>query len=291
MGLEELEELFVMALDEKDFDTINEISDSTDKIKIKVEQLEFQKMFNGEMDHSNAYVDIQSGAGGTEAQDWAEMIFRMYSRWAEAHSYKVKIIEMSEGEIAGIKSTTIRVEGNYAYGWLRSETGIHRLVRKSPFDSGSRRHTSFASVFVSPEVNDDIDVNIDQSDLRIDVYRSSGAGGQHVNRTESAVRITHIPTNVVVQCQNDRSQHKNKAAAMKQLKAKLYELEMRRKNEEALKVENTKADVGWGNQIRSYVLDQSRVKDLRTGIEKSNPQAVLDGDLDDFIEASLKQGL
>lgn len=291
MGLEELEELFVMALDEKDFDTINEISDSTDKIKNKVEQLEFQKMFNGEMDHSNAYVDIQSGAGGTEAQDWAEIIFRMYSRWAEAHSYKVKIIEMSEGEIAGIKSTTIRVEGNYAYGWLRSETGIHRLVRKSPFDSGSRRHTSFASVFVSPEVNDDIDVNIDQSDLRIDVYRSSGAGGQHVNRTESAVRITHIPTNVVVQCQNDRSQHKNKASAMKQLKAKLYELEMRRKNEEALKVENTKADVGWGNQIRSYVLDQSRVKDLRTGIEKSNPQAVLDGDLDDFIEASLKQGL
>ena len=291
MGLEELEELFVMALDEKDFDTINEISDSTDKIKNKVEQLEFQKMFNGEMDHSNAYVDIQSGAGGTEAQDWAEMIFRMYSRWAEAHGYKVKIIEMSEGEIAGIKSTTIRVEGHYAYGWLRSETGIHRLVRKSPFDSGSRRHTSFASVFVSPEVNDDIDVNIDQSDLRIDVYRSSGAGGQHVNRTESAVRITHIPTNVVVQCQNDRSQHKNKASAMKQLKAKLYELEMRRKNEEALKVENTKADVGWGNQIRSYVLDQSRVKDLRTGIEKSNPQAVLDGDLDDFIEASLKQGL
>ena len=280
-----------MALDEKDFDTINEISDSTDKIKNKVEQLEFQKMFNGEMDHSNAYVDIQSGAGGTEAQDWAEMIFRMYSRWAETHSYKVKIIDMSEGEIAGIKSTTISVEGNYAYGWLRSETGIHRLVRKSPFDSGSRRHTSFASVFVSPEVNDDIDVNIDQSDLRIDVYRSSGAGGQHVNRTESAVRITHIPTNVVVQCQNDRSQHKNKASAMKQLKAKLYELEMRRKNEEALKVENTKADVGWGNQIRSYVLDQSRVKDLRTGIEKSNPQAVLDGDLDDFIEASLKQGL
>ena len=280
-----------MALDEKDFDTINEISDSTDKIKNKVEQLEFQKMFNGEMDHSNAYVDIQSGAGGTEAQDWAEMIFRMYSRWAEAHSYKVKIIEMSEGEIAGIKSTTIRVEGNHAYGWLRSETGIHRLVRKSPFDSGSRRHTSFASVFVSPEVNDDIDVNIDQSDLRIDVYRSSGAGGQHVNRTESAVRITHMPTNVVVQCQNDRSQHKNKASAMKQLKAKLYELEMRRKNEEASKVENTKADVGWGNQIRSYVLDQSRVKDLRTGIEKSNPQAVLDGDLDDFIEASLKQGL
>jgi len=280
-----------MALDEKDFDTINEISDSTDKIKNKVEQLEFQKMFNGEMDHSNAYVDIQSGAGGTEAQDWAEMIFRMYSRWAEAHGYKVKIIEMSEGEIAGIKSTTIRVEGNHAYGWLRSETGIHRLVRKSPFDSGSRRHTSFASVFVSPEVNDDIDVNIDQSDLRIDVYRSSGAGGQHVNRTESAVRITHMPTNVVVQCQNDRSQHKNKASAMKQLKAKLYELEMRRKNEEASKIENTKADVGWGNQIRSYVLDQSRVKDLRTGIEKSNPQAVLDGDLDDFIEASLKQGL
>ncbi len=248
-------------------------------------------MFSGEMDANNAYVDIQSGAGGTEAQDWAEMILRMYLRWAEAHGFKAEVIEVSAGEVAGIKSATIHVIGEYAYGWLRTETGIHRLVRKSPFDSGNRRHTSFASVFVSPEVDDDIDIEIDPSDLRIDVYRASGAGGQHVNRTESAVRITHLPTNTVVQCQNDRSQHKNKAQAMKQLKAKLYELELRERQAAATAVEEGKADVGWGNQIRNYVLDQSRIKDLRTGVETGNTQAVLDGGLDNFIEASLKQGL
>ena len=248
-------------------------------------------MLNGDMDDSNAYIDIQSGAGGTEAQDWAEMLFRMYLRWAEAHEYKIDIIEVSVGDIAGIKSATIHVSGNFVYGWLRTETGVHRLVRKSPFDSGNKRHTSFASVFVMPEVNDNIEIDIDPSDLRIDVYRASGAGGQHVNRTESAVRITHLPTNVVVQCQNDRSQHKNKATAMKQLKAKLYELELQKKNSEASLLEDSKADVGWGSQIRSYVLDKSRIKDLRTGIETGNTQAVLDGDLDKFIEASLKQGL
>jgi peptide chain release factor 2 len=243
------------------------------------------------MDDSNAFVDIQSGAGGTEAQDWAEMMLRMYLRWADSHGFQAEVIEASAGEVAGIKSATIRVVGEYAYGWLRTETGVHRLVRKSPFDSGNRRHTSFASVFVSPEVNDDIDIEINPADLRIDVYRASGAGGQHVNRTESAVRITHMPTNTVVQCQNDRSQHKNKATAMKQLKAKLYELELYTRRAEAAKVEESKADVGWGNQIRSYVLDQSRIKDLRTGVETGNTQAVLDGGLDLFIEAGLKQGL
>ncbi len=248
-------------------------------------------MFSGEMDPNNAYLDIQSGAGGTEAQDWAEMILRMYLRWAEAHGFKAEVIEASAGEVAGVKSATIHVSGDYAYGWLRTETGVHRLVRKSPFDSGNRRHTSFASVFVSPEVDDDIDIEVNPSDLRIDVYRASGAGGQHVNRTESAVRITHLPTNIVVQCQNDRSQHKNKATAMNQLKAKLYEFEMHKRRAEASIVEESKADVGWGSQIRSYVLDQSRIKDLRTGIETSNTQAVLDGGLDNFIEASLKQGL
>ena len=248
-------------------------------------------MFSGEMDSSNAYVDIQSGAGGTEAQDWADMILRMYLRWAESHGFDAELIEASAGEVAGIKSATIHVRGEYAYGWLRTETGVHRLVRKSPFDSGNRRHTSFASVFVSPEVDDDIDIEIDPSDLRIDVYRASGAGGQHVNRTESAVRITHLPTNTVVQCQNDRSQHKNKAQAMSQLKAKLYELELQNRRAEASIVEDAKADVGWGSQIRSYVLDQSRIKDLRTGVETGNTQAVLDGGLDAFIEASLKQGL
>lgn len=248
-------------------------------------------MFSGEMDEAGAFVDIQSGAGGTEAQDWADMLLRMYLRWAEAHGFKTEVIEASEGEVAGIKSATVRVEGEYAYGWLRTETGVHRLVRKSPFDSGNRRHTSFASVFVSPEVDDDIDIEIDPSDLRIDVYRASGAGGQHVNRTESAVRITHLPTNVVVQCQNDRSQHKNKATAMKQLKAKLYELELQNRRAAASEIEDAKADVGWGSQIRSYVLDQSRIKDLRTGVETGNTQAVLDGGLDAFIEASLKQGL
>lgn len=248
-------------------------------------------MFSGELDDSAAFLDIQSGAGGTEAQDWADMILRMYLRWAESHEFKSEIIEVSAGEVAGIKSATLRISGEYAYGWLRTETGVHRLVRKSPFDSGNRRHTSFASVFVSPEVDDDIDIEVDPSDLRVDVYRASGAGGQHVNRTESAVRITHLPTSTVVQCQNDRSQHKNKATAMKQLKAKLFELEMQERRAKASAVEDSKADVGWGSQIRSYVLDQSRIKDLRTGVETGNTQAVLDGGLDDFIEASLKQGL
>ena len=281
----------VLALAEEDQSTIYDILTETDNLEKQVALLEFRRMFNGEMDDSNAFIDIQSGAGGTEAQDWAEMLLRMYLRWAEAHEYKVEIIEVSAGEVAGIKSATIQVSGEYVYGWLRTETGVHRLVRKSPFDSGNKRHTSFASVFVMPEVNDNIEIEIDPSELRIDVYRASGAGGQHVNRTESAVRITHLPTNVVVQCQNDRSQHKNKATAMKQLKAKLYELALQKKNSEASLLEDSKADVGWGSQIRSYVLDQSRIKDLRTGIETGNTQAVLDGDLDKFIEASLKQGL
>jgi len=281
----------VLAVAEEDQSTIHDILTEIDNLEKQVALLEFRRMFNGEMDDSNAFIDIQSGAGGTEAQDWAEMLLRMYLRWAEGHEYKVEIIEVSAGEVAGIKSATIQVSGEYVYGWLRTETGVHRLVRKSPFDSGNKRHTSFASVFVMPEVNDNIEIEIDPSELRIDVYRASGAGGQHVNRTESAVRITHLPTNVVVQCQNDRSQHKNKATAMKQLKAKLYELELQKKNSEASLLEDSKADVGWGSQIRSYVLDQSRIKDLRTGIETGNTQAVLDGDLDKFIEASLKQGL
>ncbi|MFQ3334374.1 MAG: peptide chain release factor 2 [Woeseiaceae bacterium] len=284
-------ELMVLAVAEEDQSTIHDILTEIDNLEKQVALLEFRRMFNGEMDDSNAFIDIQSGAGGTEAQDWAEMLLRMYLRWAEGHEYKVEIIEVSAGEVAGIKSATIQVSGEYVYGWLRTETGVHRLVRKSPFDSGNKRHTSFASVFVMPEVNDNIEIEIDPSELRIDVYRASGAGGQHVNRTESAVRITHLPTNVVVQCQNDRSQHKNKATAMKQLKAKLYELELQKKNSEASLLEDSKADVGWGSQIRSYVLDQSRIKDLRTGIETGNTQAVLDGDLDKFIEASLKQGL
>ncbi len=248
-------------------------------------------MFSGPMDASNAFIDINAGQGGTEAQDWAEMLLRMYLRWMEMHGFEAEIIEASAGEVAGIKSATVHVTGPYAYGWLRTETGIHRLVRKSPFDSGNRRHTSFAGVFVSPEVDDEVDIEINPADLRIDVYRASGAGGQHVNRTESAVRITHNPTGIVVQCQNDRSQHKNKATAMKQLKAKLYELEMQQRRAKAQAVEDTKADIAWGNQIRSYVLDQSRIKDLRTGVEVGNTQAVLNGDLDQFIEASLKQGL
>lgn len=280
-----------MAVEEDDADTVNEVVTDLAELEEIVAGLEFRRMFSGEMDTNNAYLDIQSGAGGTEAQDWSEMIMRMYLRWAEAHGFKADVIEASEGEVAGIKSATIHIIGEYAYGWLRTETGVHRLVRKSPFDSGSRRHTSFASVFVSPEVDDNIDIEIDPSDLRIDVYRASGAGGQHVNRTESAVRITHEPTNTVVQCQNDRSQHKNKATAMKQLKAKLYELELQERRAAASIVEDSKADVGWGSQIRNYVLDQSRIKDLRTGIETGNTQAVLDGGLDAFIEASLKQGL
>ncbi len=280
-----------MAIEEDDEATADELVSDLQKFEQQLAELEFRRMFSGDMDANNAYLDIQSGAGGTEAQDWAEMILRMYLRWAEAHEFKSEVIEASAGEVAGIKSATVHIVGEYAYGWLRTETGVHRLVRKSPFDSGSRRHTSFASVFVAPEVDDDIEIEINPSELRIDVYRASGAGGQHVNRTESAVRITHLPTNTVVQCQNDRSQHKNKAQAMKQLKAKLYELEMQERRAKASIVEESKADVGWGSQIRSYVLDQSRIKDLRTGVETSNTQAVLDGGLDDFIEASLKQGL
>jgi len=290
-GLSDAAELLELAVDEGDEATANEVQKDIAGFETQLAALEFRRMFSGELDANNAFLDIQSGAGGTEAQDWAEMLLRMYLRWAEAHDFDAEIIEASEGEVAGLKSATIRVSGEYAYGWLRTETGVHRLVRKSPFDSGNRRHTSFASVFVSPEVDDDIDIEIDPSDLRIDVYRASGAGGQHVNRTESAVRITHLPTNIVVQCQNDRSQHKNKATAMKQLKAKLYELELQERRAKASAVEDAKADVGWGSQIRSYVLDQSRIKDLRTGVETGNTQAVLDGALDQFIEASLKQGL
>lgn len=284
-------ELLEMAVIEEDSSAIDEIVGDLAGIETTIADLEFKRMFSGEMDESNAFLDIQSGSGGTEAQDWANMILRMYLRWGESKGFKTELIEVSDGEVAGIKSATIRFEGPYAYGWLRTETGVHRLVRKSPFDSGSRRHTSFAAAFVSPEVDDDIDIEIDPSDLRIDVYRASGAGGQHVNRTESAVRITHLPTNVVVQCQNDRSQHKNKATAMKQLKAKLYELELQARNAKAQNVEDSKSDIGWGSQIRSYVLDQSRIKDLRTGVETGNTQAVLDGALDQFIVASLKSGL
>ncbi|MDJ0759760.1 MAG: peptide chain release factor 2 [Woeseiaceae bacterium] len=290
-GLTDALDILELAVEEDDEATLVEIETDVQALERRVAGLEFRRMFSGEMDENNAYLDIQSGAGGTEAQDWAEMILRMYLRWAESHGFKAEVIEASAGEVAGIKSATVHVKGEYAYGWLRTETGVHRLVRKSPFDSGNRRHTSFASVFVSPEVDDNIDIDVDPSDLRIDVYRASGAGGQHVNRTESAVRITHLPTNTVVQCQNDRSQHKNKATAMNQLKAKLYELEMQKRRAEASVLEESKADVGWGSQIRSYVLDQSRIKDLRTSVETGNTQAVLDGGLDNFIEASLKQGL
>jgi peptide chain release factor 2 len=256
----------------------------------RLAKLEFHRMFAGEMDLNNAYLDIQAGSGGTEAQDWANMLLRMYLRWGEKHDFKIELTEASEGEVAGIKSATIRFEGEYAFGWLRTETGVHRLVRKSPFDSGNRRHTSFASVFVYPEVDESINIEINPADLRIDTYRASGAGGQHVNRTDSAVRITHLPTNIVSQCQSERSQHQNKAHAMAQLRAKLYELEMRKRQAQKQDAEEAKADIGWGNQIRNYVLDQSRIKDLRTNIEMGNTQAVLDGDLDTFIEASLKSG-
>ncbi len=290
-GLEDAEVLLEMAVEENDEDTLASLQEELEALEKQVEALEFQRMFSGETDACNAFVDIQAGSGGTEAQDWAEMLLRMYLRWAESKGWKTEIIEASPGEVAGIKSATIRVEGDHAFGWLRTETGVHRLVRKSPFDSGNRRHTSFAAVFVSPEIDDDVEVEINPADLRIDVYRASGAGGQHVNRTESAVRITHEPTGIVVQCQNDRSQHKNKATAMKQLKAKLYELEMQKRKADQAAAEAEKSDIGWGSQIRSYVLDQSRIKDLRTGVEKSNTQQVLDGDLDDFVMASLKSGL
>lgn len=287
----DLGELFSLAKEENDDKTINEVSQELLSLEKEVENLEFRRMFSKEMDSANAFVDIQSGSGGTEAQDWAEILLRMYLRFGEQQGFSMELTECSAGEVAGIKSATIYVKGEYAYGWLRSETGVHRLVRKSPFDSGNRRHTSFAAVFVSPEVDDDIDIEINPADLRIDTYRASGAGGQHVNRTDSAVRITHIPTSIVVQCQNDRSQHKNKDNAMKQLRAKLYEKAMQEKMQDKQKLEQSKSDIGWGSQIRSYVLDQSRIKDLRTGMERTDTQTVLDGDLTKFIEASLKAGV
>jgi len=290
-GLGDASDLLELGAAEDDEDTVGSVIDDLAEFERRVAELEFRRMFSGEQDASDAFLDIQSGSGGTEAQDWAEMLLRMYLRWAERSGFDAELIEASPGDVAGIKSATVRVAGEYAYGWLRTETGVHRLVRKSPFDSGNRRHTSFAAVFVSPEIDDDIDIDINPADLRIDVYRASGAGGQHVNRTESAVRITHGPSGIVVQCQNDRSQHKNKATAMKQLKSKLYEAELQRRSGDQQVIEDGKSDIGWGSQIRSYVLDQSRIKDLRTSVETGNTQAVLDGDLNAFIEASLKSGL
>jgi peptide chain release factor 2 len=290
-GLRDSGELLEVAAEEGDLKTAEEIEADAARLATEVERLEFQRMFPGKMDSHNAFLDIQAGAGGTEAQDWAAMLLRMYLKWADRHGVATEIIDQSPGEVAGIKGATISMAGDHAYGWLRTETGVHRLVRKSPFDSGNRRHTSFASVFVSPEVDDDIDIEINPADLRTDVYRSSGAGGQHVNKTESAVRITHVPSGIVVACQSERSQHKNRSTAMKMLKAKLYELEFNKRNAAAKVLEDSKSDVSWGNQIRSYVLDQSRIKDLRTGVEIGNTTSVLDGDLDEFMQASLKQGL
>ena len=290
-GLRDAQELFVMARDEDDESTLLAVESDLDRLEPAVEQLEFRRMFSNPLDPNSCFVDIQSGAGGTESQDWAAMLERMYLRYCERKDFSVEVLEESPGEVAGIKGAVLKVTGDYAYGTLRTETGIHRLVRKSPFDSNARRHTSFASVFVYPEIDDSIDVDINPADLRIDTYRASGAGGQHVNRTDSAVRITHVPTGVVVQCQNDRSQHKNRAEAMAMLKSRLYELELRKRQAEQQKLEDSKSDIGWGHQIRSYVLDQSRIKDLRTNVESGNTQAVLDGDLDQFIEASLKQAV
>jgi peptide chain release factor 2 len=284
-------DLLQMAAEEDDEETVAEVQKDLDGMLKQLEQLEFRRMFAGEMDANHAYLDIQSGSGGTEAQDWAEMLLRMYLRWGEARDFKTTLEEVSSGEVAGIKSATIRFEGEYAFGWLRTETGVHRLVRKSPFDSGSRRHTSFSSVFVSPEIDDNVEIEIDPSDVRTDTYRASGAGGQHVNKTDSAVRLTHEPTGVVVQCQSERSQHQNRDKSWKMLRARLYEREMLLRSEAAQAVEDNKSDIGWGSQIRSYVLDDQRIKDLRTGVETSNCQAVLDGDIDKFIEASLKSGL
>ncbi|HJX18541.1 MAG TPA: peptide chain release factor 2 [Acidiferrobacterales bacterium] len=289
--LNDVAEFLELARDDDDASMIPVIAADLRTVESEVGELEFRRMFSGEMDANNAFLEVQSGTGGTEAQDWASMLLRMYLRWAERRGFKTELIEQSDGEVAGIKGATIRIEGPYAFGWLRTETGVHRLVRKSPFDSGNRRHTSFASVFVSPEVDEDFDIEINPADLRVDTYRASGAGGQHVNRTESAIRITHAPSGIVVACQSDRSQHKNRSTAMKMLKARLYELEVQKRNVEKQKLEDSKADIGWGSQIRSYVLDQSRIKDLRTNVEVSNTQAVLDGDLDKFIEASLKSGL
>ena len=289
--LNDAKELLEMAEAENDTKTVNGIILDLNEIEISIASYEFKRMFSGDMDQNSAYLDIQSGSGGTEAQDWAEMILRMYLRWGDKHNFKVKLMEVSAGEVAGIKSATIHFDGDYAFGWLRSEIGIHRLVRKSPYNANGKRHTSFSSVFVSPEIDDNIEIDINPSDLRIDTYRASGAGGQHVNKTESAVRITHLPTSTVVQCQDGRSQHANKDQAMKQLKSKLYELEIQKRNSEKQDEEDLKSDIGWGHQIRSYVLDQSRIKDLRTGVESSNTQDVLDGNLDQFIVASLKAGL
>lgn len=290
-GVDDVEGLLELAVEAEDQETFDEIEPELADLETQLEKLEFRRMFSGEQDEADCYIDLQSGSGGTEAQDWTSMLLRMYLRWAEAKGFKAEVIEVSAGEVAGLKSATVRISGEYSYGWLRTETGVHRLVRKSPFDSGGRRHTSFASAFIYPEIDDNIEIDINPADLRIDVYRASGAGGQHVNTTESAVRITHLPTNLVVQCQNDRSQHKNKDQAMKQLRAKLFEYEMQKQNAEKQANEDAKSDIGWGSQIRSYVLDDSRIKDLRTGVENRNTQAVLDGDLDKFIEASLKSGL
>ncbi|HCM63518.1 MAG TPA: peptide chain release factor 2 [Morganella sp. (in: Bacteria)] len=290
-GLEDVSGLLELAVEADDEETFNETIEELRGLEEKLAKLEFRRMFSGEYDSADCYLDLQAGSGGTEAQDWASMLLRMYLRWAESRGFKTEIIEESDGDVAGLKSATIKIIGEYAYGWLRTETGVHRLVRKSPFDSGGRRHTSFSSAFIYPDVADDIDIEINPADIRIDVYRASGAGGQHVNKTESAVRITHIPTGLVTQCQNDRSQHKNKDQAFKQMKAKLYEYEMQKKNADKQEMEDNKSDIGWGSQIRSYVLDDARIKDLRTGVETRNTQAVLDGDLDKFIEASLKAGL
>lgn len=290
-GVEDIDVLLELAIEGEDEQSFAEACQEVEQLEQNLAQLEFRRMFSGQHDSADCYVDLQAGSGGTEAQDWTEMLLRMYLRWAESKGFKTELMEVSDGDVAGLKSATIRVSGEYAFGWLRTETGIHRLVRKSPFDSNNRRHTSFAAVFVYPEIDEDIDIEINPADLRIDVYRASGAGGQHVNKTESAVRITHLPSGIVVQCQNDRSQHKNKDQAMKQLKAKLYELELQKQNAEKQAMEESKSDIGWGSQIRSYVLDDSRIKDLRTGVENRNTQAVLDGDLDRFIEASLKAGL
>jgi peptide chain release factor 2 len=290
-GLTDQLELAELADDEGDTATLAAIAADLARLEQELAALEFRRMFSGEMDAANAFVEIQAGSGGTEAQDWAEMLLRMYLRWGEEHGFETEIVELSPGEVAGIKGATVQFSGDHAYGWLRTETGVHRLVRKSPFDSGNRRHTSFASVFVSPEIDDDIDIEINPADVRVDTYRASGAGGQHVNRTDSAVRLTHIPSGIVVQCQSDRSQHANKDKAYKQLRAKLYEMEVQKRKAEQQKLEDSKADIGWGSQIRSYVLDQSRVKDLRTDIERSDPGNVLNGDIDGFIEASLKAGL
>ncbi len=290
-GVADCRDLLDMAVEENDEDSLADVVSEVDGLDAELAKLEFRRMFSGEMDPSNAYLDIQAGSGGTEAQDWAEMLLRMYLRWGEDKGFKTTLEEVSAGEVAGIKSATVRFEGEYAFGWLRTETGVHRLVRKSPFDSGNRRHTSFSSVFVSPEVDDNIEIEINKADVREDTYRASGAGGQHVNKTDSAVRLTHVPSNIVVQCQSERSQHANRDRAWKMLRAKMYEQEMLKRNAEKQALEETKADIGWGSQIRSYVLDDQRIKDLRTNVQTSNCQAVLDGKLDDFIEASLKAGL